>query len=110
MFSRIVQVIITNEVAVTILQAYIPISRHIHKGVLIRRIIASHLCTTVGRQQFCDESRKLQKRIIFERYYFFFHYYLLSCRYVMLQRSILSKPKWGAQAFIMGARPPLAPP
>ena len=26
---------------------------------------------------------------------FVFQYYLLSCRYVMLQNRILSKPKWG---------------
>ena len=29
-----------------------------------------------------------------ENYYSFFHYCLLSCRYVMLQKSILSNPKW----------------
>ena len=82
MFSR-------NEVPVTILKAYIPIPRHILKGVLIRRIIGSHLCTPVGGQQFYKESRKLQARIIFEHYYYFFHYCLLSCRNVMLQKSIL---------------------
>ena len=32
------------------LRAYIPIPRHIGKGVLIRQIIASHLCTAVGGQ------------------------------------------------------------
>ena len=32
------------------LWAYIPIPRHIGKGVSIRRIIASHLCTEVGGQ------------------------------------------------------------
>ena len=93
---------ITNEVSVTNLLAYVPNSRHIRKGVLIRRIIASHLCTAVGRQQFREESRKLQKRIMFEHYYFFFHFYLSLCRYVLLQRRILSKPKWGA-------RPPCPP-
>ena len=39
---------------------------------------------------------------MFDRNYFFFHHCLLSCRYVMPQKSILSKPKWGAQA----AQPP----
>ena len=40
---------------------------------------------------------------MFENYYFFFHYCLLSSRYVMLQKSILSKPKWGGiQAVIRG--------
>ena len=86
--------------------------------MLIRRIIASHLCTRTGCQQFRKESRKLQTRINFKRYYFFFHYCLLSCRYGMLQKSILSKPKWeghkqllgGAQAVVRGARPPCPPP
>ena len=31
----------------------------------------------------------------FENFSSFFHYCMLSCRYVMLQKSILSKPKWG---------------
>ena len=60
------------------------------------------LCTAVGGQQFRKESRKLQTRIIFKRYYFFFDYCLLSCRYVMLQNSILFTPKWGAQAVVRG--------
>ena len=53
-FHVLFQVIRTNEVPVTILQAYISIPRHIRKGVLIRRIIASQLCTVVGGQQFCN--------------------------------------------------------
>ena len=36
--------------------------RHIRKGVLIRRNIASHLFTAVGCQQFRKESRKNIKR------------------------------------------------
>ena len=87
---------ITNEVPAPILYGYIPIPRHIRKGVLIRRIIESHFCTAVGGQQFRKESRKLQMRIKIERYYSFFHYCLLSCRYVMLQIRVLNKPKWGA--------------
>ena len=43
-FHVLFQVIITNEVPVSILHAYIPIPRHIRKGVFIRRVIASHLC------------------------------------------------------------------
>ena len=66
------------------------------KGVLRRRIIVSHLCTTVGGQQFRKEWRKLQTKIMFKRYYSFFRYSLLSCRYVMFQNRILSKPKWWA--------------
>ena len=46
---------------------------------------------------------------MFEHYYFFFHYCMLSCRYVMFQKRILSKRKWGAQAVVMGARPPGLP-
>ena len=59
-------------VPVTILQAYIYLSRHIRKGVLIRRNIASDLCdTAVGCQQFRKKSRKRQRRIMFERTYSF---------------------------------------
>ena len=43
---------------------------------------------------------------MFENYYSFFHYCLLSCRYVMLQKSVLSEPKWGAQAVVRGGRYP----
>ena len=43
-----------------------------------------------------------------ERNYSFFHLCMLFCRYVMFQNSILSKPKWGAQAVVRGARPPVA--
>ena len=67
------------------------------RGVKIRRIITSLSCTAVVGQQFRQESKKLQTRIIFERYYFFIHYCPLSCRYVMLQKSILSKSKWEAR-------------
>ena len=73
-------VIITNEVPVRILQAYISLSRHIRKGVLIRRTIASDLCdTVVGSQQFRKESKKRPKRIMFESIYSFFHHFVLSC-------------------------------
>ena len=101
---------ITNAVPVTILLAYIPIPRHIRNSVLIRRIIASHLCTVVGGQRFCKESKKLQTRIIFERSDSFFYYCLLSCRHVMFQKSILSKLKWGAQAVVRGGTAPSCPP
>ena len=53
-----------------------PILRHIRKGVLIRRIFASHLCTAVGGQQFSKEWRKLQTRTVFERNYSFLRYCL----------------------------------
>ena len=66
-------VIITNEVPITILLAYVSLSRHIRKGMLIRRNIASDLCdTAVGCQQFRKESRKRQGRIIFELYHSLF--------------------------------------
>ena len=47
-----------NKVPATILQAYMSILRHIREGVLIRRNIASDLCTAVGCQQFHKELRK----------------------------------------------------
>ena len=58
---------ITNEVLVTIVQAYFSLPRLIRKGMVIRWIIASDLCRAVGCQQFPKESRKLQRRIMFER-------------------------------------------
>ena len=76
----LLRVTITNAVPVTILKAYIPIPQYIRKGELIRLIIASHLCAAVGGQQFRKEWRKIQTRIMFERYYSFFHYCLLSYR------------------------------
>ena len=107
----LLRVIITNEVPVTILQVYILIRRHIRKGVLIRLIIASHLCTADGGQQFRKEWRKLQTRIMFERYYSFFQYCLLFYRYVMFQKRILCKPKWGGghKQSLWGAQPPGPP-
>ena len=62
---------ITNEVPVTILQAYFSLPRHIRKDILIRRIITSDLRTAVGCLQFRNESRKLRRRIMFERNYSF---------------------------------------
>ena len=59
-------------VTVTILQAYIYLPRHIRKGVLIRRNIASDLSdTAVGCQQFRKKLRKRQRRIKFERTFLF---------------------------------------
>ena len=46
-FHVLFYVIITDEVPVTILQAYMSLPRHIGKGVLIRRSIASDLCTAI---------------------------------------------------------------
>ena len=59
---------ITNEVPITILQAYLSLPRHIRKGIMLM-IITSDLCTAAGCQQFRKESRKLQRRIMFERNY-----------------------------------------
>ena len=50
---------------------------------------------------FAKSRENFQTRIMFENYSFF-HYCLLSCRYVMLKKSILSKPKWGAHAVVRG--------
>ena len=48
---------------------------------LIRRNIAPGLCdTAVGCQQFRKESRKRQRRIMFERNYSFFHHCVLFCQ------------------------------
>ena len=47
---------------------------------------------------------------MFERYCSFFYHSLLSCRYVMHQKRILSKPKWGRGTSNRQARPPAPPP
>ena len=88
MFLWIVYLIITNEVRVTILQAYISLQRHIGQCMLKRRIIASDLCTAGGCQQFRKESRKRQRKIMFERNSSFFHHCLLSCRYHYVAKTV----------------------
>ena len=72
----------------------------------LRLTIASHLSTAVCGEQFRKEWRKLQTRIMLERYYSFFHYCPLSYRFVMFQKRFLYKPKWGAQIVVRGALPP----
>ena len=58
------QAIITNEVPVTILSAFISIPLHIRNGVLIRQIIASYLCTAVsGPQQYCKEWKNFKREL-----------------------------------------------
>ena len=80
MYHVLFYAIITNEIPVTILQAYISLSRHIRIGALIRRNIASDLCdTAIGCQQFRKQPRKRPKRIMFGRNYSFFHHCVLSC-------------------------------
>ena len=64
---------ITNEVPVTILQGYKALRRYIRKDRLITQINTSNLYTAVGCQQFREDSRKLQGRIMFERNYSFYH-------------------------------------
>ena len=75
--------------------------------MLIKRIITSRLCAAVGGHEFRKEWRNLQTKIMFEHYYSFFRYCLFSCRYVMFQKSILSKPKWGNKQWLAGPRPPV---
>ena len=59
-------------VPITILHAYIYLSRHIRKGVLIRWNIASDVRdSAVGCQQFRKKLRKRQRRIMFERRFLF---------------------------------------
>ena len=50
----------TNEVPVTIRQAYFSLRRHIRQGILIRRIITSDLCTAVVCQQFRKKSKNFE--------------------------------------------------
>ena len=60
---------ITNKVPETILEAYFSLPRHIRKGMLTRWIIMSDFCSAGGCEQFRKESRKLQRRVTFERNY-----------------------------------------
>ena len=78
-------VIITNELPLTILQAYVSLPRHIRKGMLLKWILRQ-MTTEVGSQRFRKASKKRQGRIMFERIYSFFHHCLLSFRYVMFQK------------------------
>ena len=110
-FYVLFHVIITNEAPATILQAYISLPRHIRKGMLIRRIIASHLCTAVGYQQFRKAWRKYQRRIMFESTVIIPFTVIVCCLVVTRhsKNSILSKSKWGAQAVVRGGTASLAP-
>ena len=47
---------------------------------------------------------------MFEHYYSFFHYCLLSCRYVMLQKSILRNQNGRHKQLLGGHSPPGPPP
>ena len=94
-FHELFHVMITNEVPVMILQAYFSLPRHIRNGMLIRMIITSDLCTAVGCQQFCKESRKLQRKIMFERNYSFYHHCCCLAVTWCSINSNLSKTKMG---------------
>ena len=64
MFSRIV--LGHNhcgKVPVAILYAYIPIPRHICKSELRRRIIASHLYTAIGGQEFPKNGENFKREL-----------------------------------------------
>ena len=100
---------ITIEVPETILQAYFSLPRRIRKGMLIRWIITSDLCTARDCQQFRKESRKPRSRIMFERNYSFYHHCCCLAVTGCSKNSSLSKAKWGAQAIVGGDSAPLAP-
>ena len=84
----------------------------VRKGVQIRRNIASHLCIAVGCQQFCKESRKRPRRIMFERNYSFFHHCLWSCLCVMFLKEYfeLTTMGGGAKVAVRGGTAPPGPP
>ena len=109
-FHVLFHVIITNDVPETTLQAYMSLPRHIRRGVLIRRNIAQIYVQQLVASN-CKESRKCQRRIMFERNYSsFFHHCLLSFVARCSKNTILCKPKWGAQADVRGGTAPLASP
>ena len=56
---------ITNEILVSILQAYMSLSQHIRIGIVVRRNIASDLNTAAGWQQFCKKTgKRLRKKCL----------------------------------------------
>ena len=89
-WKKYFHVMISNEVPTTIPQAYMSLPRHIRKGVLIKRNVPSDLCIAEGCQQFCKESRKLQRIIMFESNYFFFP----SLAVVLLLRDVPKTVFW----------------
>ena len=62
-FHLLFQVIITNEIPVTLLEAYIPIPRHIRKGVLIRRIIGSHYVKQLVASNFANKRENFKREL-----------------------------------------------
>ena len=80
------------------------------KSVLIRRIIASHLCTAVGYQQFRKESENVKRELCLNIIIPFS--ITVCCLIVTLcsKSSILSEPKWGHKQPLEGGHGPPAPP
>ena len=67
-------VMITDEVPVTILQAYFSLPRHIRKGRLIDRLLHQFSVKRLVASNFAKESRKLKRKIMFEHNYSFYHH------------------------------------
>ena len=72
-------------------------------------VIASHLCTAVGNHQFRKESRKRQRRIMFERNYSLFPSLSVVLSLLMFQKQYFELTKTWAQAAIRECTAPLAP-
>ena len=97
---------ITNEVPVTILQAYFSLPRHACKGMdyCVRFIYSSWLPAISQR------NKKTSKIIMFEHNYSFYHHcYSLAVRWYS-KNSNLSIPKWGHKQSLGGARSPCPSP
>ena len=105
---------ITNQVSVTIPQAYFSLPRHIRKGMLIKWLITSDSCTAVlsWLPAISQRIKKLQKRIMFERNYSFYHHCCCPPVTWCSKNINLSKLKWGAQAVVRrwGHGSPMASP
>ena len=78
MYHVLFHVITTNEVPVTILQAYIFLSRHIRKDVLIRRQIYVTTQQLVANN-FAKNRVNVKTELMSESYDSFFHHCVLSC-------------------------------
>ena len=110
MFLRIILSIITYEIPVTILLAYIPLPQHIRQ----RSVNKTYHCVTfmysskLPASLLRIENTPNETRIMFERYYSFFHQCRLSCRYVMFQKQHFEKTEmWGHKHPFGRVRPPL---
>ena len=103
-FQVLFQVIITNEVSVSILWAYIFISvfilvrRRVYKTDYLRHIYVQQLMAS----NFAKSGKNFKRELYLNFIILFSNYCLFYCRFVMFQKCFLNKPKWGAKRLLGG--------